>query len=51
MLVYQEAVKGNTEEVKELSHSEFVWYGLKDTWLLKRLDDKRKLVDTMLLIS
>lgn len=51
MLVYQEALKGNTEEVKELSHSEFVWYGLKDTWLLKRIDDKRKFVDTMLLIS
>lgn len=51
MLVYQEAVKGNLEEMKELGHSEFVWYGLKDTWLLKRIDDKRKFVDTMLLIS
>lgn len=51
MLVYQEAIKGNTEEMKELGHSEFVWYGLKDTWLLKRIDDKRKFTDTMLLIS
>lgn len=51
MLVYQEALKGNISEVQELSHSEFVWYGLKDTWLLKRIDDKRKFVDTMILIS
>lgn len=51
MLIYQEAVNNNIEEVRELGHSEFVWYGLKDTWLLKRIDDKRKFIDTMLMIA
>jgi len=39
--IYQEAIKGNTEEVKELSYSEFVYYGITDTMLIKRIDDKR----------
>lgn len=51
MLVYKAACESNDSEVRDLGYSEFVWYGLKDTWLLKRIDDKRKFTDAMLMIS
>lgn len=38
----------NNEKTSELSHSEFVWYGLKDTLLLKRINDRVKLTNVLL---
>jgi DNA polymerase elongation subunit (family B) len=50
-LIYQEAIKGNWEEVKELAHSEFCYYGAQDTYLIKRIDDKQNLTVLMLMIA
>lgn len=50
-LIYQEAVKGNWDEVKELAHSEFVYYGIKDTYLIKRIDEKRNFTALMSMIA
>jgi len=49
-LIYQEAVKGNWEEVKELAHSDFCYYGYKDPLLIKKLDDKLKFTSLMFMI-
>lgn len=49
--IYQEAIAGNLDEVKELAHSEFVYYGIKDTHLIKRLDDKLNFTSLMIDIS
>ena len=49
--IYQEAIKGNWEEVKELSHSEFVYYGIKDTYLIKKIDDALNFTMLMLMIA
>ena len=49
--IYQEAVKGNTEEVKELAHSEFVYYGIKDTYLIERIDRKLNFTALMNMIA
>lgn len=48
--IYQAALN-SSPEVKELAHSEFVYYGLIDTYLLKELDDKIRLTDIILNIS
>ena len=49
--IYQEAVKGNWEEVKELAHSEFVYYGIIDTKLPEEIDGKKNLTSIMIMIS
>ena len=49
--IYQEAIAGNWDEVKELAHSEFVFYGATDTFLIKRLDDKLNLTNLMIMIA
>lgn len=49
--IYQEAMRGNWDEVKELAHSDFVFYGIKDTHLIKRLDDKLNFTSLMMDIS
>lgn len=49
--IYQQAILGNWEEVKELAHSDFVFYGCKDTHLIKRLDDKLNFTSLMMDIS
>ena len=49
--IYQEALKGNLDEVKELAHSEFVYYGIKDTYLIKRLDEKKNFTILMNMIA
>ncbi len=49
--IYQEALKGNWDEVKELAHSEFVHYGCIDTFIIKQLDDKLNFTALMFMIS
>lgn len=49
--IYHEAINGNWDEVKELAHSEFVYYGIKDAYLVKRLDDKKNFTSLMLMIA
>lgn len=49
--IYQEALKGNWDEVKELAHSEFCFYGYKDPLLIKKIDDKLNFTSLMLMIS
>lgn len=48
--IYKEAVNGNWDEVKELAHSEFCYYGYKDPLLIKMLDDKLKFTPLMFMI-
>lgn len=49
--IYQEAIKGNFDEVRELAHSEFVHYGIIDTYLIYKLDDKLKFTALMVMIA
>lgn len=49
--IYQEAIKGNTEEVKELAHSEFVYYGIVDTNLIRLIDEAGNFTSLMNMIS
>jgi len=49
--IYKEAIASNLDEVKELAHSEFVFYGAKDTYLIKRIDDKQNFTVLMLMIA
>lgn len=50
--IYQHAIKyGIDDEVRELSHSEFVYYGIKDTYLIKRIDEKSNFTVLMSMIS
>jgi len=38
--IYKAAIAGEDELVKELAHSEFVYYGIIDTYLIYRLNEK-----------
>ena len=50
--IYQHAIKyGVDNEVRELAHSEFVYYGITDTYLIKRIDDKQNFTALMCMIS
>jgi len=49
--IYKEAIAGNIEEVKELAHSEFCYYGYKDPLLIKKIDDKQNFTALMLMIA
>jgi DNA polymerase elongation subunit (family B) len=50
--IYQHAIKhGVDDEVRELAHSEFVYYGIKDTYLIKKIDDKLNFTVLMCMIA
>lgn len=49
--IYKAAVAGNWDEVRELAHSEFVYYGIKDTYLIRRLDEKLNFTALMNMIA
>lgn len=48
--IYKEALAGNLDEVRELAYSDFVYYGIKDTYLIKQIDDKLKFTALQLMI-
>ena len=49
--IYKEAIAGNWDKVRELAHSEFVYYGCEDTFLVKEIDDKKNFTALMCMIS
>lgn len=49
--IYQAAISGDWDEVKELAHSEFVYYGYKDPLLIKKLDEKLNFTALQIMIS
>lgn len=49
--IYQEAIKGNWDEVRELAHSEFVHYGCTDTFLVTEIDKARNFTTLLLMIA
>jgi len=49
--IYKAAIKGDLDEVKELAHSEFVYYGIVDSFLVKQIDDKLNFTSLMIMIS
>lgn len=50
-LIYKEALAGNIDEVRELAYSDFVYYGIKDTYLIAGIDNKLKFTQLLLMIS
>lgn len=50
-LIYKAAVAGDWDEVKELAHSEFVYYGATDTYLIKRIDEAQNFTVLMGMIA
>lgn len=49
--IYKAAIAGNLDEVKELSHSEFCYYGYKDPLLIKKIDDKLNFTSLQIMIA
>ena len=49
--IYKAAIRGDWDEVRELAHSEFVYYGAQDTYLIKLIDDKKDFTALMSMIS
>ena len=49
--IYQEALKGNWDEVKELAHSDFVHYGVIDTYLVKEIDNAKNFTSLIFMIA
>lgn len=49
--IYQAALKGDWDEVRELSFSEFVYYGCVDVFLIKQIDDKGNFSTIMTMIA
>lgn len=49
--IYKAAINGNTDLVRELAYSEFVYYGCTDTYLIKRIDEKLNFTALMNMIS
>jgi DNA polymerase elongation subunit (family B) len=49
--IYKAAIAGNWDEVRERAHSEFVYYGIKDTHLVKKIDDKGNFTKLMMMIA
>lgn len=49
--IYKEAINGNIEEVKELSYSDFVYYGCIDTHLITDIDKARNFTAILMMIS
>ena len=50
-LIYKAAIAGDWDEVKELAHSEFVYYGATDTYLIKRIDEAQNFTVLMGMIA
>ena len=49
--IYKCAIANDLDEVRELAHSEFCYYGAQDTMLIKKLDDKLNLTALMAMIA
>lgn len=49
--VYQAAIAGDWDEVRERSHSDFVYYGIKDTYLIKRIDESKNFTVLMSMVA
>lgn len=49
--IYKAAIAGDWDEVRELAHSEFVYYGAKDTYLIKRIDEAQNFTVLMGMIA
>lgn len=49
--IYKAALKGDTEEVKKLAYSEFVYYGVIDTHLIKEIDNLKNFSTLLTMIS
>lgn len=49
--IYKAAINGEWEQVKELAHSDFVYYGCVDTYLILRLDQKLNFTALMNMIA
>lgn len=49
--IYKAAISGDWDEVRELAHSEFVYYGCIDTHLIKEIDDKGNFTTIMCMIA
>jgi len=49
--IYKAAISNNWNEVKELAHSEFVYYGAIDTHLIARLDQKKQFTSMLVTIA
>lgn len=49
--IYKEAINGNWDEVKELAHSDFVYYGFIDVVLIKEIDEVKNFTQLMIMIA
>lgn len=49
--IYKAAIAGDWNEVRELAHSEFVYYGITDVDILKNLDSKLGLTNLMVSLA
>lgn len=49
--IYKAAIAGNWDEVKERAHSDFVYYGCVDAYLIRRLDQKLNFTILMNMIA
>lgn len=49
--IYKQAIAGNLDEVRELAYSDFVYYGIKDTYLIAGIDNKLKFTSLLLMIA
>lgn len=50
--LYQYAIEnGVNDELREMCHSEFVYYGIKDTYLIKQLDESKNFTAIMSMIA
>jgi DNA polymerase elongation subunit (family B) len=49
--IYKAAVAGDWDEVRELAHSEFVYYGATDTYLIRRIDEAQNFTVLMGMIA
>ena len=49
--IYKAAIEGNTQEVKELAHSDFVHYGVIDTVIIKEIDNKKNFTSLIIMIA
>jgi len=49
--IYQAAVNGDWNEVRERSHSDFVYYGCIDAHLIKELDSKLNYTQLLVMVS
>lgn len=48
---YKLAIENRWDELRERAHSEFVYYGIKDTYLVERIDERQNLISQMIMIA